>query len=218
LPLRRRITHLPTACGSSSTRSELECATAAASRSPQKAPTYDGVIVIQVAGGLGAYLSYNHHCVVSFCSPHVAFCGYSIPHPTEHVVNLRVQTTGEGGSEHRWPQRGALRSATSVVVRNSCYAVWCSFCKEMVARGFCCTAQAQQRLEQVQGPFSCLTSPGLLLLLLVSRVYPLSGEVTAAAAVRAACGDLKQVCAHIDGVFDAAVAEFNARPPQPARK
>ena len=27
-------------------------------------------------------------------SPNVAFCGYSIPHPTEHVVNLRVQTTG----------------------------------------------------------------------------------------------------------------------------
>lgn len=27
-------------------------------------------------------------------SPHVAFCGYSMPHPSEELVNLRVQTTG----------------------------------------------------------------------------------------------------------------------------
>lgn len=28
-------------------------------------------------------------------SPHVSFCGYSIPHPSEPVTNLRIQTTGE---------------------------------------------------------------------------------------------------------------------------
>ncbi|KAF8069430.1 RPC19 [Scenedesmus sp. PABB004] len=28
-------------------------------------------------------------------NPQVTFCGYSIPHPTEDVVNIRVQTTGE---------------------------------------------------------------------------------------------------------------------------
>lgn len=28
------------------------------------------------------------------CSPNVAFCGYSIPHPAEALVNIRVQTTG----------------------------------------------------------------------------------------------------------------------------
>ena len=28
------------------------------------------------------------------CSPHVSFVGYSIPHPSEKVVNLRIQTTG----------------------------------------------------------------------------------------------------------------------------
>lgn len=28
-------------------------------------------------------------------NPHVDFCGYSIPHPAEPVVNIRVQTTGE---------------------------------------------------------------------------------------------------------------------------
>lgn len=26
--------------------------------------------------------------------PNVSFCGYSMPHPSEEVVNLRVQTTG----------------------------------------------------------------------------------------------------------------------------
>ncbi|XP_066356857.1 uncharacterized protein [Miscanthus floridulus] len=29
------------------------------------------------------------------CSPRVAFCGYSIPHPAENKVNIRVQTTGD---------------------------------------------------------------------------------------------------------------------------
>jgi DNA-directed RNA polymerase subunit L len=28
-------------------------------------------------------------------SPRVTFCGYSIPHPSEAVVNIRIQTTGE---------------------------------------------------------------------------------------------------------------------------
>ncbi|GFR52287.1 hypothetical protein Agub_g14821 [Astrephomene gubernaculifera] len=28
-------------------------------------------------------------------NPHVAFCGYSMPHPSEELVNLRVQTTGK---------------------------------------------------------------------------------------------------------------------------
>lgn len=28
-------------------------------------------------------------------NPQVTFCGYSIPHPTEDSVNIRVQTTGE---------------------------------------------------------------------------------------------------------------------------
>lgn len=30
----------------------------------------------------------------SLRSPDVSFCGYSIPHPSEKVVNLRIQTTG----------------------------------------------------------------------------------------------------------------------------
>lgn len=67
-------------------------------------------------------------------SPNVEFCGYSIPHPTESVVNLRVQTTG-----------GA----------------------------------------------------------------------TSAAAVRQACGDLKQACQHVDAVFAKAVEQFKADNPQP---
>lgn len=27
-------------------------------------------------------------------NPHVSFCGYSIPHPSEPITNIRVQTTG----------------------------------------------------------------------------------------------------------------------------
>lgn len=30
-----------------------------------------------------------------FCSPRVTFCGYSIPHPSQPRVNIRVQTTGK---------------------------------------------------------------------------------------------------------------------------
>lgn len=46
----------------------------------------------------------------------------------------------------------------------------------------------------------------------------LAGEITAAHAVRSACVDLKQVCSHIDGVFDAAVTDFKARHPQEAEE
>lgn len=28
------------------------------------------------------------------CSPEVTFCGYSVPHPSEHKINLRIQTNG----------------------------------------------------------------------------------------------------------------------------
>lgn len=33
-----------------------------------------------------------HACVYS---PDVSFCGYSIPHPSEKRINLRIQTHGE---------------------------------------------------------------------------------------------------------------------------
>jgi DNA-directed RNA polymerase I and III subunit RPAC2 len=29
-------------------------------------------------------------------NPEVEFCGYSITHPSEHTVNMRLQTTGAG--------------------------------------------------------------------------------------------------------------------------
>ena len=32
-------------------------------------------------------------------NPDVEFCGYSITHPSEHTVNLRLQTTGKGTNE-----------------------------------------------------------------------------------------------------------------------
>ncbi|XP_066335251.1 DNA-directed RNA polymerases I and III subunit RPAC2-like [Miscanthus floridulus] len=31
--------------------------------------------------------------------PRVAFCGYSIPHPAEKKVNIRVQTTGDAAKD-----------------------------------------------------------------------------------------------------------------------
>ncbi|KAL2898820.1 DNA-directed RNA polymerases I and III subunit RPAC2 [Bienertia sinuspersici] len=31
--------------------------------------------------------------------PRVSFCGYSIPHPSEPLVNIRVQTTGDPAGE-----------------------------------------------------------------------------------------------------------------------
>ena len=34
------------------------------------------------------------HTEVMPCSPNVAFCGYSIPHPTEDMIYVRVQTVG----------------------------------------------------------------------------------------------------------------------------
>jgi DNA-directed RNA polymerase I and III subunit RPAC2 len=35
-----------------------------------------------------------HSSDISSDSPDVEFCGYSMPHPTTHQINVRVQTTG----------------------------------------------------------------------------------------------------------------------------
>ena len=32
-------------------------------------------------------------------NPDIEFCGYSITHPSEHTVNMRIQTTGKGTNE-----------------------------------------------------------------------------------------------------------------------
>ena len=32
-------------------------------------------------------------------NPEVEFCGYSITHPSEHTINMRLQTTGNGTNE-----------------------------------------------------------------------------------------------------------------------
>lgn len=37
----------------------------------------------------------NAVCYVLNQDPRVAFCGYSVPHPSENKVNVRLQTTGE---------------------------------------------------------------------------------------------------------------------------
>ena len=33
-------------------------------------------------------------CAISLFSPDVSFCGYTVPHPSENKINLRVQTKG----------------------------------------------------------------------------------------------------------------------------
>ena len=32
-------------------------------------------------------------------NPAVGFCGYSVPHPSEEIINMRVQAGGPGGAE-----------------------------------------------------------------------------------------------------------------------
>lgn len=44
--------------------------------------------------------TFNHMCVVlillffKLYSPDVEFCGYTIPHPSESKMNIRIQTYG----------------------------------------------------------------------------------------------------------------------------
>lgn len=52
-------------------------------------------------------------------SPHVAFCGYSIPHPSEAVVNLRIQTTGEISAAQALRQAAADLKAASATLRET---------------------------------------------------------------------------------------------------
>ena len=37
----------------------------------------------------------NEVILILSCSPDVEFCGYSIPHPSEAKMNLRIQTWGK---------------------------------------------------------------------------------------------------------------------------
>ena len=52
-------------------------------------------------------------------SPHVAFCGYSIPHPSEAVVNLRIQTTGEISAAQALRQAAADLKAAAATLRET---------------------------------------------------------------------------------------------------
>ena len=54
-----------------------------------------------------------------FPSPHVAFCGYSIPHPSEKTVNLRIQTTGDISAAAALRQAAADLRAATVALRDT---------------------------------------------------------------------------------------------------
>ena len=47
-------------------------------------------------------------------NPAVELCGYSVPHPMERRVNVRVQTTGANGTTARTAMRDALLDVISV--------------------------------------------------------------------------------------------------------
>lgn len=44
----------------------------------------------------GEVCLYKHARLLTtyYCSPDVEFCGYSIPHPSEELMNIRIQTYG----------------------------------------------------------------------------------------------------------------------------
>ena len=47
-------------------------------------------------------------------NPAVSLCGYSVPHPMERKVNVRVQTTGFNGTTAHGAMRDALLDVISV--------------------------------------------------------------------------------------------------------
>ncbi len=47
-------------------------------------------------------------------NPAVSLCGYSVPHPMERKVNVRVQTTGANGTTAHGAMRDALLDVISV--------------------------------------------------------------------------------------------------------
>ena len=50
-------------------------------------------------------------------NPDVEFCGYSITHPSEHTVNLRLQTTGRGTNDVLKDGLAAVQFMASVAER-----------------------------------------------------------------------------------------------------
>ena len=67
-------------------------------------------------------------------SPHVAFCGYSVPHPSEPKMNLRLQTNGEHAGAPRTARcarSGWLSSPAAVALLAVCLpppAELCLYC------------------------------------------------------------------------------------------
>ncbi|KAL8493408.1 hypothetical protein ACS0TY_024571 [Phlomoides rotata] len=56
----------------------------------------EGVAKTGHQGDLGGYITMRY---ILNQDPRVTFCGYSIPHPSDARVNIRVQTTGDAASE-----------------------------------------------------------------------------------------------------------------------
>mmetsp|Transcript_19376 Transcript_19376/g.58555 ORF Transcript_19376/g.58555 Transcript_19376/m.58555 type:complete len:102 (-) Transcript_19376:218-523(-) len=61
-------------------------------------------------------------------NPNVSFCGYSIPHPSEAVTNIRIQTTGL-----ITPQEALQQACMSL--KEVCGHIKATFKAEMAAKG-----------------------------------------------------------------------------------
>ena len=57
-------------------------------------------------------ISLHLDLILTLLSLDVEFCGYSVPHPTEHRMNIRVQTTGI-------PATQALRTSLQTLISMS---------------------------------------------------------------------------------------------------
>ncbi|KAG6491053.1 hypothetical protein ZIOFF_052385 [Zingiber officinale] len=61
---------------------------------------------------MGCVLRHNFYAYdMLTVRPRVVFCGYSIPHPSDNKVNIRVQTTGTISSSLSDPAKDVLKDA-----------------------------------------------------------------------------------------------------------
>ena len=145
------------------------------------------------------------------CSPHVSFVGYSIPHPSEKVVNLRIQTTGAPTIPIKSSNMAYyVRSRNTPVIFLQCL---CIQCQATFVTGVCqphynaCSGTpAEVCLQSSTHNIACREREKQNM---ACRL--LAGEVTAVEALRQACQSLKQLCGHMQSTFNEAYEQYEQR-------
>jgi len=120
--------------------------------------------------------------------PRVSFAGYSMPHPTEEVVNVRVQTTGE---------LSAIGSG----------------CLDFVCLRFWAVAAPPPPPPPPRPPGATERAPVFPTpsrLSLSPQMKRPTGQISATEALQSSCTELQRVCDHVLAVFDRAVEEHQA--------